>query len=123
MLKSWRIWDGTSAFANNPYATPEALKKAYNLDSTKKLVVYKDNNGNENMVKVYASPVSKDTIQADFDTLITQQQAAEEAAAKPTEEEKQQAAMLLTQAQQAETIATLQKSNAALMLKLAGGNT
>jgi hypothetical protein len=123
MLKSWRIWDGTSAFANNPYATPEALKKAYNLDSTKKLVVYKDDSGNENMVKVYASPVSKDTIQADFDTLIAQQQAAEKTAKQPTQEQKQLAAMALTQAQQAETITVLQKTNAALMLKLAGGNT
>ena len=120
--QSWRIWDGASAFAGNPYATPDALKKAYNLDSTKRLVVYKDDSGNENMVKVYASTVSTDTMQADFDTLITQQQAADEAAAKPTDGQKQLAAMVLTQAQQAETITALQKTNAALMLKLAGGD-
>lgn len=44
-------------------------------------------------------------------------------APQPSDNEKQMAAMALTQAQQSNTIIELQQANAALMLKLAGGNS
>ncbi|QAT48732.1 hypothetical protein EQM14_02505 [Caproiciproducens sp. NJN-50] len=78
--QSWRVWDGASALAGVPQATPEALTKAYSLDSTKQLIIYKDADGNEGNVRVYASTVSTETIQADFDAEVAQQEAAEETA-------------------------------------------
>lgn len=84
MYQSWRVWDGTSALAGCPKATPEALTSSYKLDGTKQLIIYKDENGNEGNVRVYASTVSTDTIQTDFDAEAAKQQAAEEAASQPT---------------------------------------
>lgn len=88
MYQSWRVWDGTSVLAGVPQATPEALTKAYKLDSTKQLIIYKDDSGNENNVRVYSSTVSTDTIQTDFDAEVARQQAAEEAASQPTMEDR-----------------------------------
>lgn len=89
MYQSYRIWDGKSALAGCPNATPEALDKAWNLtERNLMLVVYKDENGNENNIKTYPAGTAEDTIKTDFDAEVARQKAAEEAAAeeaaKPT---------------------------------------
>ena len=108
--QSWRVWDGTSALAGIPQATPEALTKAYCLDNTKKLIIYKDANGNEGNVAVYASTVSTETIQADFDAEVARQQAEEERAKQPTQTDilgQQIAALSLSDAEKTTVISQL----------------
>ncbi|QAT48600.1 hypothetical protein EQM14_01710 [Caproiciproducens sp. NJN-50] len=95
--QSWRVWDGTSALAGVPQATPEALTKAYSLDSTKQLIIYKDADGNEGNVRVYASTVSTETIQADFDAEVARQEAE---AGNKTDLQKLQEQVAYTQAAQ-----------------------
>lgn len=63
---------------------------------------------------VYAVWGDTPTIEAPKSEIVSEPQ--------PTDEQKQQAAILLTQAQQQTAIKELQQANAALLLKIAGGD-
>lgn len=89
MYQSWRVWDGVSSLSGMPDATPEALNRSYRLtEKNLKLIVFKDESGNEGCVATYPSAASAEQIQADFDAEVARQKAAqaaaEEAAKQPT---------------------------------------
>ena len=118
---NYRIWDKTSPINGCP---PDKAAESLGVTADKQLCILSDENGHDCVTQLFPSSATADEIKAWADKFnadaAAQQAAAEEAAKKPTTEQ-QLAAMTLQQAQQTATITALQQTNAALMLKIAGG--
>lgn len=121
MAYTYRIWDKASPINSCP---ADKAAESLGVTADKQLCILSDADGHDCVTQLFPVTVAAADVKAWADKYnadtAAQQTAAAEAAKKPTTEQ-QLAAMALTQAQQTVTITALQQTNAALMLKIAGG--
>lgn len=116
MAYTYRIWDKASPINGCP---AETAIKSLGVKDTDQLCILSDADGHDCITQIFPVTATADEIKAWSDK-YNADLAAQQTAKQPTTEQ-QLAAMALIQAQQATMITALQQTNAALMLKIAGG--